>query len=124
MHGKLDPQSASAPAPRSLYRRARAFAREIRDAPKPEYGSNTYRLYRQGWRGLTIEPNPEAAESFRRLRPRDQHLVEGVSRSGGELTYYEFEESVLNTFSTDRVERLAQKRKEHWHYYSQGFQNT
>jgi FkbM family methyltransferase len=76
-------------------------------AHHPKFGSNTYRLYRHGWSGLVIEPNPQFAAAFRRIRPRDQFIGEGVSADGGALTYYQFENSVNNTFSVDRAADLS-----------------
>jgi FkbM family methyltransferase len=61
--------------------------------------SNTYKLYLRGWSGVTIEPNPDVAPLFRRVRPRDAHVVSGVAPEVGELTYYRFADGKLNTFS-------------------------
>jgi FkbM family methyltransferase len=76
-------------------------------AHHPKFGSNTYRLYRWGWRGVAIEPNPEFSSAFRRLRPRDTLVGEGISALGGNLTYYQFKNSVHNTFSSERAEQLT-----------------
>jgi FkbM family methyltransferase len=73
----------------------------------PSKQSNTYRLYLRGWSGLTIEPNPDAAPLFKRLRPRDTHLVSGVARERGTLTYYRFLAANLNTFSADQAALYA-----------------
>lgn len=71
-------------------------------AHHPKFGSNTFRLYRRGWSGLAIEPNPEIAKDFQRMRPRDTFIGEGVSEECGALTYYRFGNSVYNTFSAER----------------------
>ena len=60
--------------------------------------SNTALLHRRGWRGVNIEPRPEAKERFERLRPHDAMYSVGISNSEGNLTYYEFDEPALNTF--------------------------
>lgn len=73
----------------------------------PWRASNTYKLYLKGWRGLTIEPNPEYARHFRKLRPRDIHLTVGVGREPGEFEYYEFEDRKLNTFSAETARYQA-----------------
>jgi FkbM family methyltransferase len=76
----------------------------------PAEGSNTYNLYIRGWRGVTIDPNPMFEKEYGRYRPRDTHLVEGVSSTTGNLTYYEFADSRFNTLSEERahtVERLG-----------------
>jgi FkbM family methyltransferase len=73
----------------------------------PCNGSNTYRLYLMGWRGLTIEPNPMAAKRFRKMRPRDQHLIEGIASGSGSLEYFFFKDEKMNTFSKSRADFLA-----------------
>lgn len=67
-------------------------------AHHPYRFSNTYFFYRLGWRGINIEPNPEAISAFRSARPRDINLELGVSDCPGQLTYYQFDEPALNTF--------------------------
>lgn len=66
--------------------------------------SNTYKLYLKGWQGVTVEPNPEVAAAFRRLRPRDVHVREGVAESPGALRYIGFGNPLLNTFSPRQAE--------------------
>jgi len=61
--------------------------------------SNTHIFYLMGWRGINIDPNPDAIESFQRARPRDINLNLGISDSKVPLTYYEFNEPALNGFS-------------------------
>jgi FkbM family methyltransferase len=67
-------------------------------AYQPRSKSNTYKLYLSGWSGITIEPNPDVAPSFKKVRPRDMHLNIGVSNSASELTYYKFAEANTNSF--------------------------
>src|SRR5689334_1853966 len=67
-------------------------------AHHPTRFSNTYFFYEQGWRGINIEPAPEAAAAFIRLRPRDINLQVGVAEATGFRTYYIFNETALNTF--------------------------
>lgn len=75
----------------------------------PWRDSNTYKLYLKGWRGLTIEPNPEYARLFRRYRPRDTHLTVGVGRDPGHFEYFEFKDRKLNTFSPE-VARIRESQ--------------
>lgn len=75
----------------------------------PIDGSNTYKLYLRGWRGLTIEPNPKVTSKFRTLRGGDTHLTMGVSPEPAALTYYEFEISMLNTMVGERAEALRKE---------------
>jgi FkbM family methyltransferase len=41
--------------------------------------SNTCLFYRKGWRGINIEPNPEALRRFKKHRPRDINLELAVT---------------------------------------------
>lgn len=66
-------------------------------AHHPKRFSNTYRLYRRGWRGLNIDANPGSMRAFRRIRPRDINVEAAVSSSSQKLTYYLFREPGLNT---------------------------
>lgn len=74
----------------------------------PIEGSNTYKLYRRGWSGLTIEPNPGAAWKFKLLRGRDTHLVMGASARPETLRYFAFDVAMLNTTDAERANGLAE----------------
>ncbi len=74
----------------------------------PWRNSNTYKLYLRGWSGLTIEPNPDIAPLFRRVRPRDIHLTMGVAAQAGELEYFRFEEPKLNSFRSEQQHWMGQ----------------
>jgi len=47
-------------------------------AAHPRLGSNTYILYRRGWQGTLVEPNPDSAKTLRKARPRDR-VVEAAA---------------------------------------------
>jgi FkbM family methyltransferase len=77
-------------------------------AHHPRRYSNTNLFYRRGWRGINIEPNPDAMRAFRSIRSRDINLQVGVSDRAGSLKYYLFDEPALNTFDEDMAaSRLA-----------------
>lgn len=76
-------------------------------AHHPKRFSNTYLLYRAGWRGINIEPNPAVAAAFRRARARDVNLTVGVSDVPGELMYHQFDEPALNTFDEGTATSIA-----------------
>jgi len=61
--------------------------------------SNTYRLYKKGWTGIVIEPNPDVKSIFKKIRPKDEFLNIGISEKGGNLTYYKYLIPALNSFS-------------------------
>ncbi|MGN6285698.1 MAG: FkbM family methyltransferase [Afipia sp.] len=68
--------------------------------------SNTCYFHRLGWRGINIDPNPDAIAAFKQERPSDINLCVGVSDMAGELSYHIFNEPALNTFD----ENLAAER--------------
>lgn len=76
----------------------------------PRMHSNTYKLYLKGWRGLTIEPNPDAAAAFRSARPRDRHLTIGIAEHRAVLTYHRFRDATQNTFDDDRADIVASEK--------------
>lgn len=75
-------------------------------AHHPMRFSNTFKFYLRGWSGINVEPRPGSKIKFEKLRPRDLTFEIGISKVEGELTFYEFDEPALNTFSKD----LAQER--------------
>jgi FkbM family methyltransferase len=60
--------------------------------------SNTYSLYRRGWRGLNIDATPGSMESFSRIRPEDINLEMAISDRKEPLVFSLFKEGALNTF--------------------------
>lgn len=49
--------------------------------------SNTCLLYQRGWRGLNIEPDPDAVSLFNRYRTRDTNLQMAVARNLGSARF-------------------------------------
>ena len=76
-------------------------------AAYPILNSNTYRFYLKGWRGLTIEPNPDLVFQQRRVRPGDVCVPVGIAASEGTLTYYRFTPADYNTFDPELAEQLV-----------------
>lgn len=78
---------------------------------QPKIGSNTFGLYRRGWRGITIEPRRGSTASFRRVRPRDTHLELGVGTEAGSFTYSVARAvdgpSSVNSFSPAHMRQVA-----------------
>jgi FkbM family methyltransferase len=59
-------------------------------ANDPVRTSNTFMFYRRGWRGITVEAQPDLVEQHRRVRPRDRAVCAVVSDEVRELTLTEF----------------------------------
>lgn len=56
----------------------------------PSLYSNTMALYRLGWSGVNIDPNPFMIEQCRLIRPKDVSLNVAVGASAGHLEYFNF----------------------------------
>ena len=74
-------------------------------AHHPSRFSNTFHFYRHGWRGINIDPNPDAVALFRRVRPEDINLCLGVAEVDGSMPYYLFDEPALNTLDATLSEQ-------------------
>src|SRR5258705_9712805 len=65
-------------------------------------------FYERGWHGIVVDPQPELAALYQRLRPRDLAVRGLVGRHCGEIDFHVVER--LHGLSTT-VESLAQKAK-------------
>ena len=68
--------------------------------------SNTYLLYRRGWRGVNIDATPGSMRLFQLFRSRDTNLEVGITAKAEERDFYLFNEPALNTFDGDRARTL------------------
>jgi FkbM family methyltransferase len=97
---------------RLLNRQPKGFYVDV-GAHHPRRFSNTCLFFELGWRGINIDPNPEAIAHFNKDRPGDCNLLIGVSDQSRELIYYRFNETALNTFD----QQLAEERNKISGYY-------
>ena len=67
-------------------------------AHHPVRFSNTWVFYQRGWRGINIEPNPQAMELFKQWRPGDINLAIGIDEHSTTQRYFEFDDPALNTY--------------------------
>ena len=70
--------------------------------------SNTYALYRKGWRGLAIDANPAVAPLFERFRPADTFVHSAVGREKGTVEMALFEDGAFNC-TTDQLARVPER---------------
>lgn len=77
-------------------------------ANHPSRLSNTYRMYREGSSGITIEPNEELAQLHRLIRPRDTQLAIGCGRASQIKKFYYSKVPVLSSFNQCEVEQVWQ----------------
>ncbi|MBP9711119.1 MAG: FkbM family methyltransferase [Candidatus Pacebacteria bacterium] len=70
----------------------------------PHLYSNTYALYRRGWHGLAIDPNPAMQPLFKLFRSRDTFVCAGVGE--GEGSYQQFADGAYNQFTKGAGQKL------------------
>lgn len=63
--------------------------------------SNTYLLYKNGFRGLVIEPNQELIKLFKIFRPKDIALAIGASNQNRVLAFHISKTPVLSSFQKE-----------------------
>lgn len=74
----------------------------------PYKHSNTYILYKAGWRGMNVDPRPGTKALFDRYRKGDINIEAGVGASDAKMTYYIIDkDSTMNSFSKDNLQRLG-----------------
>ncbi len=78
-------------------------------AHHPWYYNNTYLFYRQGARGINVEPDPSLFAGLRRGRPRDLNLNIGIGPRQAELDFYVLSRRTLNTFSASEARKYVEE---------------
>ena len=78
-------------------------------AHHPWYYNNTYLFYRQGARGVNVEPDPSLHAALRRGRRHDINLNIGIGPQAAELDFYVMSQRTLNTFSTIEANKYVEQ---------------
>jgi FkbM family methyltransferase len=73
-------------------------------AMHPTRFSNTYRFYKEGWRGINIDAMPGSMQIFDKIRPLDINLEIPVADQVQTIPYYIFNEPALNTLCRELAE--------------------
>lgn len=60
----------------------------------PSFHSVSKAFYQQGWRGISVEPNPRLADAWRRERPDELLLQAVVSENTENVTFYEVVQNI------------------------------
>ena len=94
----------------SLFRKKKSGFYVDVGAHHPERYSNTHLLHKKGWRGINIDPDPDAIRLFKKRRPRDINLCVGISRERGEKPFFVFDDPAVNTFSADMARAWQDRR--------------
>jgi FkbM family methyltransferase len=69
--------------------------------------SNTYQLYKLGWRGINIDATPGSMTEFKHYRKEDINIEAGISDTNETLYFYCFNEPALNTFDEIKAKQIA-----------------
>jgi FkbM family methyltransferase len=88
---------------RALRKRKHGFYVDV-GAHHPFRFSNTYMLYKKGWRGINIDAMPGSMRLFARYRPRDINLETAVAESPRSVTFHIFADPAVNTCDTRQAE--------------------
>lgn len=78
-------------------------------AHHPYYINNTALFYKNGCRGINIEPDPTLFKQFLKYRDEDENLNIGIFDSDSELEFYIISSPTLNTFSKEEAEKYSQE---------------
>ncbi len=73
--------------------------------------SNTFALYKRGWRGINIDANAQLIDRYRRVRPRDVSISAVVSSSSRDVVFTEFEDDVVSSVSAEHVARWKAEQR-------------
>ena len=77
-------------------------------AHHPMRFSNTYILYQMGWRGINIDATPGSMVKFNELRKEDTNIEAAISDSNEPLTFFQFNETALNTFDEIKAKSIIE----------------
>lgn len=80
-------------------------------AHHPQFLNNTYVFYRQGGRGINIEPDPILFSAIAKSRPKDVNLQIGIGPEKGEQPFYLMNPPTLNTFSESEARKYCEESR-------------
>jgi FkbM family methyltransferase len=78
-------------------------------AHHPYFISNTALFYKNGCRGINVEPDPALFKAFLKYRKEDKNLNIGIGNCNSELDFYIISASTLSTFSKEEAEKYSQE---------------
>lgn len=76
-------------------------------ANHPKRHSNTYALYRAGWRGITVDLDPENCRQLAFARPGDRVVCAALGEHPERRTLYRFAISEMNTLDPGWAKRFV-----------------
>ncbi|MEA5516905.1 FkbM family methyltransferase [Nodularia sp. UHCC 0506] len=78
---------------------------------EPIQYSNTFDLYKRGWKGLCIDGNELLINKFKKLRPNDTSVCAVVSNSKDKITFTEFSDSGVSSVNQQHIEEWKKYSK-------------
>jgi FkbM family methyltransferase len=76
--------------------------------------SNTFLLYRTGWRGINIDATPGSMAAFEQFRPEDINIECFVGDPTSEITFIAYNEPALNTASQAVIKSRVLPSSVYW----------
>lgn len=76
-------------------------------ANHPKRYSNTYALYRAGWRGITVDVDPDNCRQLSFARPGDRVVCAALGERPERRTLYRFAISEMNTLDPEWAKRFV-----------------
>ena len=70
---------------------------------EPRFISNTFLLYRRGWRGICIDANENLIRKYRRIRPHDRAACACVSKKVQQLAFVPFANEGLSSADAQHI---------------------
>ena len=77
----------------------------------PTKFSNTFELYKRGWRGISIDANQALIVQHQQIRPIDQSVYAVVSDTEKEQMFTYFKDNLVSSLSPEHIGKWAQKRE-------------
>lgn len=93
---------------RALNKRKSGFYVDV-GAHHPFRFSNTFMLYKKGWRGINIDAMPGSMKLFDSYRPRDINIEAAVADTAQAMTFYIFDDPAVNTCDQQQAEESLQQ---------------
>lgn len=77
----------------------------------PTKFSNTFELYKRGWRGISIDANQTLIDQHQQKRPADKSVCAAVSDSEKEVVFTHFKDDLVSSLSAEHIEEWGKKRE-------------
>ena len=76
----------------------------------PQQCSNTFELYKRGWKGINIDANANLINEQKSLRVADISICAAISDNEHEVVFTEFDDPFVSSLSQDHVQEWRQHR--------------